>query len=339
MVAIKAAAADGFVARPDPANFCILVYGPDLGLVTERAARIAKAAVDDPGDAFSLIRLDGDELASDPERLLDEAHTVPLFGGRRALWIRAGSRPFHAAVEKLLAGPVPDARVIIEAGDLRKSAPLRTIVEKSPKAAAVPCYADNAAGVSKVIDHELGAAGLKIDPAAREALVAALGSDRLATRQEISKLALYALGEERVSLAHVDAVIAESSAVALDDAVDAAFTGNMDALERGTALLEASGIPASAALAAALRHALLLHKARAGLDRGSGQSLERLWPNLHFRRKNAVETALARWPLPRIDAAIQRLANAVLEGRRSGAFGEVIARRTLTAVASEARRR
>ena len=51
------------------------------------------------------------------------------------------------------------------------------------------------------------------------------------------------------------------------------------------------------------------------------------------------EAALTRWSLARIDAVIQRLANAVLEGRRSGAFGEVIARRTLAAVASEARRR
>ncbi len=338
MVAIKAAAADAFVARPDPAQFCLLVYGPDLGLVAERAAQLAKSAVDDPEDAFSLIRLDGDDLASDPERLLDEAHTVPLFGGRRALWVRAGSRMFHTAVERLLAGPAPDARVVIEAGDLRKNAPLRTLVEKSAKAAAIPCYADNAAGIARLIDRELSEAGLKIDPAARDALVAALGSDRLATRQEIAKLALYAHGEERVGLSHIDAVITESSVIALDDAVDAAFTGNQDALERGMALLEASGIPASAAVAAALRHALQMHKVRASLDRG-GQTLDRAWPGLHFRRRPAIEAALARWSLPRLETAVQRLSQAILDGRRAGAFGEVIASRMLSAIASEARRR
>jgi DNA polymerase-3 subunit delta len=334
MVAIKAAGAESFVARPDPGLFCLLVYGPDLGLVAERSALLARSAVDDPEDAFALVRMDGDDLASDPERLLDEAHTIPLFGGRRAIWIRAGSRPIHAAVEKLLAGPAPDARIVIEAGDLRKGAPLRALCEKSPKAAALPCYADNEAAISKLIDRELAEAGLKIDPDARQALLASLGSDRLATRQEIGKLALYAHGEGRVNLAHVDAVVADVSAIALDDAVDAAFTGNADALERGLALLEASGIPASAALLAAQRHALQLHKVRA-----SGQDLERAWPNLHFRRKAAIEIALTRWPLARIDAAVQRLAHAVLEARRAGAFGEVIARRTLAAIASEARRR
>jgi DNA polymerase-3 subunit delta len=334
MVAIKAAGADAFVARPDPGLFCFLIYGPDLGLVAERAASLAKSAVDNPDDAFSLVKIDGDDIAADPERLLDEAHTMALFGGRRAIWIRAGSRPINSAVEKLLAGPAPDARIVIEAGDLRKNAPLRTVVEKSAKAAAVPCYADTTASISKLIDRELAEAGLKIDPDAREALLAALGSDRLATRQEISKLALYALGEERVSVSHVEGVIADSSAVAMDDAVDAAFSGNLDQLERSLVQLDASGIPASAALAAALRHALQLQKVHAAKS-----GLERAWPNLHFRRKGAVEAALSRFPLTRLNQVIQRLANAVLEARRSGAFGETIAQRALAAIASEARRR
>ncbi|BCJ89307.1 DNA polymerase III subunit delta [Terrihabitans soli] len=334
MVAIKAAGADAFVARPDPNVFCFLVYGPDSGLVAERAAHLAKSAVDDPNDAFSLVRIDGDDLASDPERLLDEAHTVALFGGRRAIWIRAGSRPIQAAVEKLLAGPAPDARIVVEAGNLGKGAPLRTMCEKSPKAAALPCFADNEAGISKLIDKELGEAGLKIDPNARQALLALLGADRMATRQEIDKLALYAHGEERVTLAHVDAAVADVSAVALDDAVDAAFAGNTDGLERGLAALDASGIPASAALLAALRHAIQLHKVRA-----SGQEIERAWPHLHFRRKGLVEMALSRFSTARMDAAVQRLAQAVLEGRRSGALGETIARRALASIALEAKRR
>lgn len=333
MVAVKAANADGFVARPDPAIFCHLVYGPDLGLVSERATHLAKSAIDDPNDAFALVRLDGDELASDPERLLDEAHTVPLFGGRRAIWIRAGSRVFHSAVEKLLSGPAPDARIVIEAGDLRKGAPLRTICEKNPRASAIPCYADSGATIARVIDKEIAQADLTIDPDARQALLGALGSDRLATLQEISKLSLYAHGSGRITLADVDAVVADTSAIALDDAVDAAFTGNLSALEKSLSLLEASGIPASAALLAAQRHVLQLHKART-----SNAPIERAWPGLHFRRKDAVETMLRKWSSPRLEGAVRRLSDAVLESRRGGSFGDVIARRALASIAAEARR-
>ena len=40
MVAIKKSEADAFAARPDPARLIVLLYGPDAGLVRERAERI-----------------------------------------------------------------------------------------------------------------------------------------------------------------------------------------------------------------------------------------------------------------------------------------------------------
>ena len=44
---------------------------------------LAVLNVDDVADPFALVRLDGDTLTSDPARLVDEATTMPLFGGRR----------------------------------------------------------------------------------------------------------------------------------------------------------------------------------------------------------------------------------------------------------------
>ena len=55
MVAIKAADADAFVARPDPARPVVLVFGPDAGLVSERVNAIIKASVDDPNDPFRCV--------------------------------------------------------------------------------------------------------------------------------------------------------------------------------------------------------------------------------------------------------------------------------------------
>src|SRR6202046_176171 len=91
MVALRGKEIDGFLARPDPGRPIVLLYGPDAGLVRERAEASLASAVDDPTDPFSLVRLDGDELSAEPSRLVDEAMTIPLFGGRRAIRVRAGS--------------------------------------------------------------------------------------------------------------------------------------------------------------------------------------------------------------------------------------------------------
>src|SRR5438874_10679312 len=143
MVALKPAQVDAFVARPNPAQPVVLVFGPDAGRVRECAEALIRAAVDNPADPFSLARLDGDELASEPARLVEEATTIPLFGGRRAVWVKAGARNFAPAVEALVGAaaaaapaPAPDCRVVIEAGDLKRNAPLRALCERARNAAA-----------------------------------------------------------------------------------------------------------------------------------------------------------------------------------------------------------
>ena len=113
MVAIKTHEAGRTLARIDPAWRLILFYGPDAGLVSERGAALARTSVDDPLDAFQLVRMDGDSVAADPLKLVDEANTIGLFGGRRAIRLSPTSKPLLAAVEPLIATPSQDSLVSI----------------------------------------------------------------------------------------------------------------------------------------------------------------------------------------------------------------------------------
>src|SRR5437588_5237062 len=98
MVALRGRDIDAFLKQPDPDRPIILLYGPDAGLVRERADALTASAVDNLNDPFSLVRLDGDDLAAEPSRLVEEAMTVPLFGGRRAIRVKAGSRSFAGGI-------------------------------------------------------------------------------------------------------------------------------------------------------------------------------------------------------------------------------------------------
>src|ERR1700739_754432 len=102
MVPIKPAEADAFVARPDPTRPVVLVFGPDAGLVSERPPGLNKGADAAPNDPSARARLEGEALAAEPSRLVEEAQTVPLFGGKRAVWVKAGSRNIASAGEPLL---------------------------------------------------------------------------------------------------------------------------------------------------------------------------------------------------------------------------------------------
>ena len=267
MTALKAADIDRFIARPDPARPIVLIYGPDAGLVRERVDQLVRASVDDPQDPFALARLEPEDLADNPLRLVEEASTIPLFGGRRAVWVKAGGRINIApAVEALIAAPSAECRVIIEAGELRRNAPLRVICERAKNVAALPCYADNDKKLSSIVDDELRAAGLAIAPDARAILLTLLGGDRQASRSELRKLILYAHGKDRIELDDITAVVADASALGVDTLIDAAFAGKPADVETQFARASAAGINTHAIMSTALRQVAALHKMRLALE-------------------------------------------------------------------------
>jgi DNA polymerase-3 subunit delta len=338
MVAIKAADVDAFVARPDPARPVVLVFGPDAGLVSERVNTIVKASVDDVSDPFALARLEGDDIAADPARLVEEAQTMPLFGGRRAIWLKAGGRNIAPAVEALLGAPIAQCRVVIEAGDLRRNAPLRSLCERAKNAAALPCYADSERDRARLIDDEMRAAGLSLAPDARALLIPLLGGDRAASRNEIRKLTLYARGRGQVGVEDVIAVVSDASALALEDIADAAFAGRPAELEAQFAKARLAGSTAGSILFNAQRQVAQLHKWRTAIEDGAPFSLDAAQPPLHFRRKAFIEAALKAWSAARLASAMAELADAVLESRRKPALADAIAERTLLAIATQGRR-
>jgi DNA polymerase-3 subunit delta len=341
MVALRTGEIDAFIARPDPKRPIVLVYGPDSGLVRERAEKIIAGSVDDPRDPFALAHLQGDDLASEPSRLVEEAHTVPLFGGRRAVWVRAGSRNFIAAVEALVSAPPVDCRVVIEAGDLRRTAPLRTLCERSKSAVAMPCFVDGERELARLIDEELREGRLSIAPDARAALASLIGGDRLASRSEIRKLALYAKGKERIELDDVLAVVADASALALDAVIDAAFAGRTADTEAQFAKALAAGTSSGTVMFAALRYITQLHKARLAVEAGASNdaALGSFIPPIHFRRRALVEAALGAWSGARAMRAIEKLSEAALNVRRTPALADALAQRALLSIALTARRR
>jgi DNA polymerase III subunit delta len=338
VVAIKAANADAFVVRPDPARPVILVFGPDAGLVSERATALVKSSVDDVNDPFALARLEGEDLTANPARLVEEAQTIPLFGGRRAVWVKAGGRNIAPAVEAVLGVDVVDCRIVIEAGDLRRNAPLRVLCERAKNAAALPCYADSERDRAQLIDSEMRAAGLSIAADARTLLVPLLGGDRSASRSELNKLTLYARGQKQVSVDDVMAVVSDASSLALDDIVDAAFAGRPADLETQLAKARTAGTNAGSILFAAQRHVAQLHKWRLAIEDGSPFSLDAVQPPLHFRRKDLIGAALKTWSAARLAAAMAELADAVLDSRRRTALADTIAERALLAIAANGRR-
>lgn len=339
MVALSRSDYDSFCEDPDPRYSVVLIYGPNRGLVSERIETLIKSARGKSSDEFTVITLDGDALASDPGRLSDEARTIGLFGGKRILHVRAGGRSFVDSLKPLLADSPNETLIAIEAGDLAKNAPVRTICEAAKSAAVIPSYDDDARTIGALIDSSVLRAGLTIERDAKETLIGLVGSDRLSTRAEIEKLIFYAASNRKITLADVRAVVADASGLAIDDVLDAATAGDSKAALRAFSAARAEGTTPATILNAAIRHLFSLHRMSLQIEAGEDTDMILKRNRVFWRRADDHKRALRRLGSRSIESALIALGEAELETRRCSALSDVIAERAILSLAERGKRK
>lgn len=352
MTALKGKAIDGFLAKRDPAICAVLVYGPDAGLVKERADKLAKAVTPDFKDAFNYIELTDADVKAEPGRLADEAMSLSFMGGERVVRIRTTGDGAHVAAKTLVDGAVQghvkvNGLVIIEGGDLAKTSKLRKLFEGAKKAAvALPCYADGAGDVRALALNTAQAEDLRFEPDALDLLVSLLGADRGLSRAEVDKLILYKGPKETRSGPAVITVtdVKESLVDTIGDAMDAvaaaAADGRALALSRALARSAAAGGSPIAALRALQRSFSRLDAAAGHITAGSSaaDAMARLRPPVFFMEKKPFEARLQRWSKGKTERALDLLVEAELAAKTTGAPQREIVERTALQLAALARR-
>ncbi|MDE1160213.1 MAG: DNA polymerase III subunit delta [Neorhizobium sp.] len=344
MAEIKSHEFDRFVEGAVERFKIFVIYGPDRGLVSERAGMIAAKSGVPADDPFSMLKLDVGDLQGDPGRLIDEVNSLGLFGGSKLVWLRGvnNEKPVIDALTLLSTGRAPENLLIIEAGDLKKTSGLRKIAEPAKSIAITPCYADDTRALNALIDTELANENLRIAPAGRERLLELLGGDRIASRNEVRKLALYCRGEGTVEEHHVEEIIGDASSVSTDEAVDAVLSGDPDALHRAVQKVVTSKTPIFLVLQSCLKQFQLLDVMRAEMDEKRlqpGQVMMTLGRHIHFKRKPLIEKALRSWPAAGLARETDRLQAAVLATRQKQSLEPSIAMQTLLAITLQSARR
>lgn len=336
---LSVAKANAFFERPDTTLRLYLLYGPDGGLVRERAAKIGALFVDDINDAFAVSDIPPASIADDPARLGDEMASVSMLGGRRLIRLRGCGDEVFPAVDALLSHPPKGNNVaVLEAGELEKRSRLRARVEDDEKAIALPCYAEEGAALDRTVADMARAEGFTLERDALSTLTALLPPDRIGIRMEMEKLMTYARGRAngRITLEDVEAVITDAGEQDVDDAIWAAAGGQHAALEKLIARMAGEGVNAVAVLRAAQRHLLRLYElqALAAHERLSmAEAMKQLRPPVFFKREAAMLAQVKRWPARKIERALQQLLEAEVKVKTTGFPAERLGERALLSLA------
>jgi DNA polymerase-3 subunit delta len=307
MAELKGANADRFVEKPDPRQPIILIHGPDHGRVSMRAKAILSALAGTDPDPMTHIELDSAVLESDPARLAEEADSVAMFGGHKTVFVRmADPKGLVKPIEVLLDQPPQEASIIIAAGDLKKSHPLRSRIEKAAAGAAIACYAADRRDIGALLAKSVKEHGLTITSDAQNDVLALLGADHALSRAEIEKLCLYAREDGHITEHHVHAILVDSAAHGMNDVGDSAFAGHREAALSALDHALKEGLEPSVISQGLLRHGQNIERIRLEMDRGQSAdtAMARARPPIFFKRKAAIEQALRRWSLGRLRACL-----------------------------------
>lgn len=329
-----------FVKKPNPTARVILVYGPDDGLMRERAKTMGMAVVADYSDPFNVAVLENDALAADPARLNDEAFAISMMGGNRLVRVENASDKITRIVDDYLKNPSAHALVILEAGELPPKSKLRALCEKSPAAAAVPCYVEDERDLAKLIREIMNEAQLRIEPDALSWLATNIAGDRRRARREIEKLIVYkGMDKSAVALADVRDCCGEAGAQSLDDLVFGAAGGNANQALRAWRKLLGEDVNFMTVLRALQNHFRRLHITRARIESGEDAetAMKKLSPPVFFKQADAFRSQASRWSLPAIEQTLQKLSGVEAQCKQTAMPPETLCAQTILGISKSVR--
>ena len=323
-----------------PYYLAVLIFGPDEGLVRERSIKISRQVSEDLSDPFLVAQLDPDHLKSEPALLADEVAAISMMGGRRVIRIDGAGENTVKAAESFLKNPIGDGLVVITAGNLKPSSGLRKLFEKAKNAVSIACYEDNLMSLQNLISDVMRDHNLRIAPDAAQYLGLNLGSDRMISRGELDKLALYMHdGTGQVTLEDAQACVGDSGALNIDMIAAAAVGGDLRKLDAHLFKSFNRGenpIPILRSLARKLGR---LYLAKGYMDQGLSmeQAMNKLQPRVFVMESNIFKTHLQKWNSLRLASALEIVTVAEGDCKTSNMPAQAICSRACLRIANVAR--
>ncbi len=223
-----------------------LLWGDDSAALDRAVQSLIEEEVDPSWASVNISRLDGSE-SGQARQALEEARTPPFGAGSRLVLLQRS--PFCNACPSDLADRfeaaldgIPESTQLLLCNPSKPDGRLRTTKalmkrikagEACERSFKLPAVWDGA-GQRQLVERTAEELELKLEPAAADALIDAIGNDSARLTMELQKLALHAesSGETRISASSVESLIEglSTNALQVGDALLAGDAGQAIAL-------------------------------------------------------------------------------------------------------------
>lgn len=315
----------------EPLRPVYVVHGDEILLQQEACDTLRQAA---RRQGYTEREVHHAERGADWDELLASANNLSLFGDRKILEIRFGSKPDAAAasaLERYCANPSPDTLLLLILPKLDGTAQkAKWFLACEAAGASVQLPQVDAQALPDWLQARLRHASLQLDAEAFTLLAERVEGNLLAAQQEIEKLRLLApagvLGADVVRGA-----VGDSARYNVYDLADVALAGDAGKAAHMLAGLRAEGQSESSVLWALGKDARTLAALREGVDAGQPVNALLQQNGVWQKRQSLFQRALQRTPRDRALRLVQEIlaCDLAIKGQSDEQAWDVLLRLTL----------
>ncbi len=316
-----------------------LFCGPNFDLVNRLKAQAVSDFLSLYPDADVARLLDAD-LGSDPGKLLEELQSTSLFGNQKLVVLDAATNVSYKACIGAITAGFSGGKLLVAAGDLKKSSPLRKEFEASPELAAVICYEQSHSELVAFVRSQLSANKIMATDDVADFLVRAVDGNPALLESEVAKLACFASGQENITAAEAAMVVSGNESSSFDALVDSLFVQGPGESLSLMETMKTQGQSAAAVVVAVTNHFALLSDMAGALESGGRVEaiVDRWKPPVFFKRKSAIVEQLGCVDSSVLVSLSGRLQDINKQVRLHPDLGWVLAERFVLSLASVLKR-
>lgn len=338
MAVLRTGDIDNFIKNPPPDISGILIYGPNEARIADISEQIVKSIIGSLDDPFNLVFLNESQFKEFPGVLRDEMLSLSFTGDRKVIWIKDPGTAFTRQFTGLFDESLSDNLLIVQTGQLSKSASIRKQFESSKQATSIPCYEDTPRDLITLINAKVGSENKTISTTTASLLIESVGPDRALLLSELEKLLNFCADSAEITANDVEALSSDPLTSNLDEICDLAFTGNVNGCTSKFRQLSASGIQGPQIINMLSNHLTRLQKFRVDLDKGQNADtlIKSARPPVFFKRQPSVKRQLAIWSSPMLKNALAIMFDAILLTRQNADLADSICERALITLSKKA---
>ena len=320
---------DALVPRLQKEFAAALVFGTDAAGIQEVAKKIQKIVIPKAG-AFSVVPLTPADLKSTPNRVLEEANTPDLMGGRRLIWLKEATASHADIMSDFVQKRQTDAFLLMTADNLTKSAALRVESEMNPNILVIACYPPEVMDLRRIIQNFTKESGFELTPDAIDYLIQNTDDNTLILKNELNKIALWNNDKKRITLDLIQCLVG-SGTVNTDTLIQALANRQTErTLSALNALLLQGENPVTLVRAVARYFSNLLK----GVDKlEAGENpvdiAKKILKPAQFRLEESVITQLRSWSKKALLQAHHSLLNAEIQMKSGVLDPELVLKQSL----------